>query len=193
MTTQPLKAIDLIVICSNANGEPDAFQTSIAVTESDYALGLHYEKAVAAALADGYQEPFVCVDRNERLFKKLAPMFDLPPVPAEKPWSPDGSADLEQAPAEPRRPFYRTVYQVEVLSQEPLGQVLRDDVDDFIQNFTNRTSFAYMKPGREEQLNGVQMAQALIDMVGSAEHFGLSPDGQDIPGHPEVLHENDDE
>lgn len=193
MTTQSLKAIELIVICSNTTGEPDAFLTSIAVTESDYALGLHYEKAVAAAEAAGYQEPFVCVDRNERLFRKLAPMFHLPPVPAEMPWSPDGCAVEQPSSASPGRPFYRTLYQVEVLSQEPVDDDVREAVEQVIQERSGKASFAYMKPGDEELLSGAQMAQALIDMVGSAEHFGLTPDGQDIPGHPDVLDEDEDE
>lgn len=189
----PTRAIQMVVICKDSNGSPDAYLTSATVTHDQYMLGEHYEKATAEAEQKGYEEPFVVIDANERLFKKLAPIFASLSVPAAKTLSADGTADAEQATSTgTARPFYRTRYEVVVLSQESVDDDVREQVEQVIQESNAKTSFAYMKPGDEEQLSGAQMAHELTDMVGSPEQFGLAADGHDIPDHPEVMAYDED-
>lgn len=59
------KSITVITACTNANGSADMCAHIVEVTESEYDLGIHYDKAQELAEADGYEGPFVSFDNSE--------------------------------------------------------------------------------------------------------------------------------
>lgn len=60
-----MKIIQVAVACRNASGESDIPIFEVAVTDDEYDLGAHYDKAEALAEDAGYEKPFVCFDDAE--------------------------------------------------------------------------------------------------------------------------------
>jgi hypothetical protein len=54
------------VACRKASGLSDLPVFIVQVTDEEYDLGIHYEKAEALAEAAGYERPFVCFDDAEQ-------------------------------------------------------------------------------------------------------------------------------
>lgn len=61
----------VVVLATNANGEAEFYRVTVEVTENEYALGMHYDKAQEIAEADGYEAPFKCFDQAEQAAKQL--------------------------------------------------------------------------------------------------------------------------
>lgn len=83
--------------------------------------------------------------------------------------------------------FYRTTFQVVVLSEEPIGpdeslkDVLRECVDG---DYSGESSVA-----KVEEIDGKEMAKALIEQRSDPSFFGLNEDGSPC----DYLGEDDDE
>lgn len=60
-----MKSLRIAVACRNASGMSDMPIFTVAVTEEEYALGVHYDRAEAMAEEAGYEMPFVCFDDAE--------------------------------------------------------------------------------------------------------------------------------
>jgi hypothetical protein len=58
--------MSIAVACRNATGMADMPVFNVTVTEEEYHLGMHYDKAESLAEEDGYEEPFVCFDAAEQ-------------------------------------------------------------------------------------------------------------------------------
>ena len=54
--------IKCVVAAHNAAGEPDFYFCKVRCTDPDYNDGGHYEDAINAATAEGYEAPFVVFD-----------------------------------------------------------------------------------------------------------------------------------
>lgn len=75
-----MKTQRIAVACRNASGMPDMPVFTVAVTESEYDLGIHYDKAEELAEEAGYERPFVCFDDTEHIaILAAARMLDLIP------------------------------------------------------------------------------------------------------------------
>ncbi len=61
-----MKTMNIAVACHNASGVPDMPVFSVTVSDTDYAYGIHYDKAKALAADAGYERPFVCFDDTEQ-------------------------------------------------------------------------------------------------------------------------------
>jgi len=61
----------VVVLATNANGEAEFYRTTVEVTEDEYDLGMHYDKAQGIAEAEGYEAPFMCFDQAEQASKQL--------------------------------------------------------------------------------------------------------------------------
>lgn len=61
-----MKTILVAVACRNASGMADMPVFHVPITEEEYALGVHYDKAEALAADADYERPFVCFDDAER-------------------------------------------------------------------------------------------------------------------------------
>jgi len=59
------KTITMVVICHNCAGEPDMFMTEVNVTQKEFRLGGHYEKARENAMESGYENPMIIFDPLE--------------------------------------------------------------------------------------------------------------------------------
>ena len=57
--------IKCVIACFNASGEPDFFFCIVKCSESDYDVGLHYEKAEEFAKEEGYSGPMIVYDEND--------------------------------------------------------------------------------------------------------------------------------
>jgi hypothetical protein len=78
------------------------------------------------------------------------------------------------------RKFYRTVLTVEVLSEEPLGDVF--GLEDLASRVSTGDCSGDYKVSTEEILNGPAMAKALIAQHSDPEFFGLTEDGEETGG-----------
>jgi hypothetical protein len=61
-----MKTLHIAVACRNASGMADMPIFTIAVTDPEYRLGVHCNKAEALAAHAGYERPFVCFDATEQ-------------------------------------------------------------------------------------------------------------------------------
>jgi hypothetical protein len=61
-----MKSLRIAVACRNALGMPDLPIFPVAVTQEEFDLGIHYDKAEALAEEEGYERPFVCFDAAEQ-------------------------------------------------------------------------------------------------------------------------------
>jgi hypothetical protein len=75
------------------------------------------------------------------------------------------------------RTFHRTIIQVEVLSESPLGPV---DLDTLHHIITEGDCSGKLTTVREEKLDGKQAADALLDQASAPSFFNLTKDGHDI-------------
>lgn len=75
-----MQTLHIAVACRNASGMPDLPIFTVAVTQEDVDLGIHYDKAEALAEEEGYEGPFVCFDAAEqRAILSAAQELDLVP------------------------------------------------------------------------------------------------------------------
>ncbi len=75
------------------------------------------------------------------------------------------------------RKFYRTIIQVEVLSESPLGSV---DLETLHHLITEGDCSGELKTVKEEELNGRQAAKALLKQASDPSFFQLTCHGNDI-------------
>jgi len=61
-----LKKVKCVVFGRNAGGEPDAYCTTITVTEEQYQDGRHYDDAEAEASGEGF-DPAIVADQNDNV------------------------------------------------------------------------------------------------------------------------------
>ncbi|GAJ29331.1 hypothetical protein [Acidomonas methanolica] len=61
-----METIHIAVACRNASGMADMPVFTVAVSDEEYGLGIHYDKAEAMAEEAGYEKPFVCFDPVEQ-------------------------------------------------------------------------------------------------------------------------------
>ena len=57
--------VRVVVACRNAAGEPDFAPVRVQISEEDFDLGDHYDRAIEIAESNGYEGPFVCFDEVE--------------------------------------------------------------------------------------------------------------------------------
>ncbi len=85
----------------------------------------------------------------------------------------------KDVPKPSERKFYRTIIEVEVLSEEPIG-----DMDmDMIKYHTDTTgdfSGKYTTKSQDEEMDGVETARALMEQGSDPEFFGLDENGNDL-------------
>jgi len=55
----------VVVICTASNGTPTAPVYKVEVTDEEYDLGIHYDKAEDMASEERYEKPFTCFDNSE--------------------------------------------------------------------------------------------------------------------------------
>ena len=79
------------------------------------------------------------------------------------------------------RKFYRSVVQVEVLSEEPLKECLLTDLDDLNYLTSEGDCSGDIKiTVHNEEVNGPRMALLLQEQRSDPSFFGLTDDGNDI-------------
>ena len=61
-----MKSLKIAVACRNASGMADMPVFAVTVTEEEYSLGIHYDKAENMAKDEGYEDPFLCYDPAEQ-------------------------------------------------------------------------------------------------------------------------------
>ncbi|MGY6272922.1 hypothetical protein ACXIUT_24875 [Achromobacter denitrificans] len=68
-TTEPADGSEIemqvAVACANASGSPDVPVFKVRITQEEYNLGIHYDKAKDLAEEARYEGPFVCFDAAE--------------------------------------------------------------------------------------------------------------------------------
>ena len=78
-----------------------------------------------------------------------------------------------------KREFYRTVIQVEILSEEPLNREM--DLYEIANEITDGHSSGRVKTTVDNQVrSGKQMAKLLLEQGSDPEFFRLNEDGTDI-------------
>lgn len=60
-----MNTMNIAVACRNAMGMADMPVFTVNVSDDEYDLGIHYDKAKAMAEEAGYERPFVCFDAAE--------------------------------------------------------------------------------------------------------------------------------
>jgi hypothetical protein len=75
------------------------------------------------------------------------------------------------------RTFHRTIIQVEVLSESPLGPV---DLDTLHHMITEGDCSGKLTTVLQEELNGKQAAEALLNQASDPSFFNLTEDGHDL-------------
>jgi hypothetical protein len=61
-----MKPLHIAVACRSASGMADMPIFTVSVTQAEYRLGAHYDKAEVLAAEAGYKRPFVCFDATEQ-------------------------------------------------------------------------------------------------------------------------------
>lgn len=61
-----MKTLHIAVACRNASGMADMPIFTVAVTEAECHLGVHYDRAETLAAEAGYERPFLCFDATEQ-------------------------------------------------------------------------------------------------------------------------------
>jgi len=75
-----MKTLRIAVACRNASGMADMPIFTVTVTDAEYHIGAHYDKAQALAAKSGYEQPFLCFDPAEhRAISVAACSLDLVP------------------------------------------------------------------------------------------------------------------
>ena len=75
-----------------------------------------------------------------------------------------------------QRKFYRTVVQAEVLSESPIGEVELDTLHYMI---TEGDCSGHVKTLLQEELDGKQAAEALLNQASDPSFFSLTENGDD--------------
>lgn len=76
-----------------------------------------------------------------------------------------------------KRKFYKTVFEIEVLSEEPLSDEL--SLEDVAYEITEGGCSGVVNRKGHKVLNGKQAAKALIAQASDPGHFRLTDDGED--------------
>jgi hypothetical protein len=74
------------------------------------------------------------------------------------------------------RKFHKTIVQVTILSEEPIGECTLGDID---YNITEGDWSGHVECVSEETLDGKQAADALLEQASDPEFFQLTKDGND--------------
>ncbi len=75
------------------------------------------------------------------------------------------------------RKFYRTVVQTEVLSESPIGEIGLDTLHYMI---TEGDCSGHVKTVLQEELDGKQAAEALLNQASDPSFFSLTENGDDL-------------
>lgn len=67
--------IKCIVACTNSSGEPDLYFAKVKCTKDQYETGKHYDAIKDEAANEGYMEPFIVYDQNDRAGKFMLSLF----------------------------------------------------------------------------------------------------------------------
>jgi hypothetical protein len=80
--------VKTLVVCRDADGNPDVYETVIELSQHDYDLGMHFDKAIEEAGATGYEEPMIACDEHEWLGRRLmmAKTMEFPRPPRIMVW-----------------------------------------------------------------------------------------------------------
>ncbi len=54
------------VLGKSANGEAEFFIADVAVSDDEYALGMHYDRAIEQAREAGFEQPFIAFDEKDQ-------------------------------------------------------------------------------------------------------------------------------
>ena len=76
-----------------------------------------------------------------------------------------------------QRKFYRTVVETEVLSESPIGEIGLDTLHYMI---TEGDCSGQVRTVLQEELNGKQAAEALLNQASDPSFFSLTENGDDI-------------
>jgi hypothetical protein len=60
------------VLGKSANGEAEFFIADVAVSDDEYALGMHYDRAIEQAREAGFEQPFIAFDEKDQAAKQMA-------------------------------------------------------------------------------------------------------------------------
>jgi len=77
-----------------------------------------------------------------------------------------------------KRKFYRTVIELEVLSEEPLNDATMGDIDYGINE--GGYSGRYVTKIQDQEVDGKTMAELLLEQGSDTEFFNLDENGKDI-------------
>jgi hypothetical protein len=77
-----------------------------------------------------------------------------------------------------KKKYYRTIIQVEVLSEEPIGDVSMSEIIHNAQD--GDWSGKNTTITQDEELSGKQMAEALLDQGSDPEFFQIDEEGEEI-------------
>lgn len=83
-----------------------------------------------------------------------------------------------------KRKFYRIVYQVEILSDEPIQEEL--DLDAIHHLIINGPCSGEVSCGALEEVDGATMAKLLINQRSDPEFLGLTEDGEDTEEYEDI-------
>lgn len=67
-----MKTIQVAVVSTNSEGQPDIFFTEVNCTQEEYDNGEHYDCAGSIASGEGY-DPVICIDENDAGWQFLKP------------------------------------------------------------------------------------------------------------------------
>jgi len=75
------------------------------------------------------------------------------------------------------RKFYKAVFSIEVLSEEPIDEM---SIDDIKYEITEGNCSGVITKSDTTELTGLEMAKALLAQGSDAEFFQLDDDGNDL-------------
>lgn len=87
MSSNPIKRVKTFVLATNSEGEPELLCFELAVLQSEYDDGAHYDAAKSKAEEEGYepQGAFDEFDRAARQMASLAPVDEDEHSPGMRP------------------------------------------------------------------------------------------------------------
>ena len=71
MSASNTKHVKVVVLCTNAAGEPEFHTCTPEVTQEQYDTGDHYDLAKENAADNGFEEPMVAFDQNDGAARQL--------------------------------------------------------------------------------------------------------------------------
>ena len=75
------------------------------------------------------------------------------------------------------RKFYKTIVQVEILSEEPIGE---PSLETIHYNITDGDWSGVTLIKEQKELDGAEMANELLNQASDSSFFGLTEDGEDV-------------